>query len=130
MQAAFHDGLTGDQLARAQKGSDMLGYELHAASADVKDGILSLIMENRGVAPFYYNWKVRLGLVQNGKLAAQWDTDWALSKCLPDEPAEYIAAIPADLIPGGESALVMTVENPLENGVPLRFANEIGRAHV
>jgi len=124
MQASFNDGLTEEQLARAQEGSDMLGYELHVASADVKDGILSLVMENRGVAPFYYNWKVRLGLVQKGKLAAEFDTPWQLTKCLPGEPAEYQMAIPVEKIPEGDCTLVLSAENPLENGVPLRFANE------
>jgi hypothetical protein len=79
------------------------------------------------VAPFYYDWPVELGLVnQAGILEARWTVpDWQLSSIQPDAPAGIWRTMRATSdLGGGEYRVVMCVANPLPNGKPLRFANE------
>jgi hypothetical protein len=88
-----------------------MGYELHISEATLSDGELVLKVENRGVAPFYYDWPVE---IRAGKVTA---TDWRLSKILPGEPVVWRAKIT------GEEGVTIRVPNPMEGGRPLRFAN-------
>ena len=126
MHDSFNRVLTAAQKQRAEEGSAQLGYELYVASSAVTVGsnaTVSVKLENRGVAPFYYNWKIRLGVVQNGKIVTTFDTDWALTDCLPDSPVNYQTSISLDKLPTGISTLVLMVENPLKTGKQFQFAN-------
>ncbi len=117
--------------ARALGAAQRMGYELHVSHTTLELSATTLSMEltvtNRGVAPFYYDWPVELGLVnQAGILEARWTVpDWQLSSIQPDAPAGIWRTMRAtsDLV-GGEYRVVMCVANPLPNGKPLRFANE------
>lgn len=116
---------------RALLAAQKMGYELHVSQSTLELSATSLSVEvtvtNRGVAPFYYDWPVELGLVsQAGILAARWPAqDWQLPTIQPDAPAMTWRTMRAtsDLV-GGEYRVVMCVANPLPNGKPLRFANE------
>ncbi|MGJ8655919.1 MAG: hypothetical protein ACSHX6_05650 [Akkermansiaceae bacterium] len=89
-----------------------MGYELYVSKAEWNEGVLSLLVENRGVAPFYYDWPVEVEL--DGKLIK---TDWKLSGILPGEPRVWSIKMAA------KSALKVRVPNPMNGGKPLRFAN-------
>lgn len=89
-----------------------MGYELHISKALWYEGILSLTVENRGVAPFYYDWPVEVEI--GGELCKN---DWQLSGILPGEGCVWSIK----MVKKGK--LRVRVPNPMEGGKPLRFAN-------
>lgn len=118
-----------------------MGYDLTVKSAyynDVAQGDplkVGVKIENNGVAPFSYPWKVELGVKNaSGKLVKQWDTDWDMTKVLPSEiktypewnvsgspetipfadPYYFDTTIAAPGLSDGYYYLVMKVVNPLE----------------
>lgn len=102
--------------ANALKEVARLGYELHISHAEWKDGQLSLTVENRGVAPFYYNWPVKFQ--QAGRDVSPTPGDWELSKVLPGKPTVWRVKVI-------ESPVYrLQVPNPMKGGKPLRFANK------
>ena len=97
--------------ARALREVARLGYELHLSEAAVEDGELVIRVENRGVAPFYYDWAIEIqagGVIQ---------ADWKLSEVLPGKPVEW-------RLPMKDAQKVaIRVPNPMKGGKALRFAN-------
>lgn len=89
-----------------------LGYALHVSKAEWHDETVSLTIENRGVAPFYYDWPVEVEI--DGKVQT---TDWKLSEILPARPQNWSIQHPAT------GKLKLRVPNPMKGGKPLRFAN-------
>lgn len=123
--------LTQEDLQRALKWTQRLGYELHAQSVTLKsDHILatlevSVTLTNTGVAPFYYPWPVELAAAQDGNIIASAETDWNLTRVIPGQAAKpFNYTIRQTGFPSGDYQLLMRVANPLTNGVPLRFANQ------
>lgn len=90
-----------------------LGYELHVSEASVMGGELVIRVENRGVAPFYYDWPV---VVRAGRVIQT--TDWKLSGVLPGKPVEWRVPLNA------KGKVALRVTNPMEAGRALKFANE------
>jgi hypothetical protein len=90
-----------------------LGYELHVSEASVMGGELVIRVENRGVAPFYYDWPV---VVRAGRVIQT--TDWKLSGVLPGKPVEWRVPLNA------KGKVALRVTNPMEGGRALKFANE------
>lgn len=88
-----------------------MGYELHLSSLEIEGDELKLTVENRGVAPFYYDWPVQL---LAGKVS---EPGWKLSQVLPGEPVVWSAKIPA------EADISIRIPNPMEGGRDLKFAN-------
>lgn len=128
-QGAFM-GLKGAQYDRAVAAVRSMGYEFYVSqsqSEDLPSGVLqgALHLRNTGVAPFYYAWKVRLGLLDAEKhLARSWDTDLKLTGILPGS-ADTVwnwKHTARDLKPG-RYTLLLQVTNPLPNGHPVRFAD-------
>lgn len=92
-----------------------MGYELHVARAEWKDGELQLTVENRGVAPFYYDWPVELTV---GEAEKSVRTEIKLSSVLPGKPVRWRVSAPK------ASRYLLKVPNPMPGGTPLRFANK------
>ena len=90
-----------------------MGYELHVSTARWKDGELALTVENRGVAPFYYDWPVEL---EAGGVSLK--TDWKLSAILPGQTGDLEGASARR-----PRIYRVRVRNPMKGGKPLRFAN-------
>jgi hypothetical protein len=127
----FHRLLEGSKRERALAGARRLGYELTVDSTaiDVQpNGSLwvGVRLRNLGVAPFYYDWPVELGLLdERGSFAAVWRTDWALHRVLPDSSSfEFDWTQPKPAVPAGDYRVLMRVANPLPSASPLRFANK------
>lgn len=136
-----------------------MGYELYVSEARFADGKSSaplrvgVTIENRGVAPFYYPWRVVLAVAdEKGQIAKSWYTNWDLREVQP----KTIAAFPDWKLPGnpaqipfgsprqfaveianhgltpGKYRLLLRVVSPLEllptatktRPLPLRFANQ------
>ena len=120
----------------ALAGARRLGYEFYVSGARVVSGSptaavsVHLQIRNTGIAPFYYNWPVQLRLLDGNRATVRtWDTGWKLSSLLPSETNTVwnFTLINPGLVPGSYK-LLMAVRNPLTNGVPLRFANELQNA--
>lgn len=105
------------------------GYELYCPRTDWhmsgKSLNLSVTLTNTGVAPFYYPWKMELGLVQRGKLQKTWSTSWDIRRVIPGEGSvKYDITIDDFPLPPKDGKLALRIVNPLPNGFPLRFANK------
>jgi len=136
-QGVFSPGFTGAQQALALAGARRLGYELYVANAQlVNAGVaaplsISLHIENTGVAPFYYNWPVELGVLDgNNDLVQTWSPPWRLASVLPGTNAGWNFTVANPGLAAGSYTLLLRVLNPLTNGVPLVFANQAQNASL
>jgi len=128
----FSPGNSGAPHARALEGAARLGYDIFVSSVALAETLsayaidVSVKMTNRGVAPFYYDWPVRLSVLDaSNTAAASWDTPWRLTEVV-DRGAETVFSFSgrAAGLPVGSYTLVMAAVNPLPNGKQLVFANE------
>ncbi|MFE1431876.1 carbohydrate-binding protein [Streptomyces griseoaurantiacus] len=131
----------------------LMGYDLGVTQAyfhDTAQGTtkVGVRIANTGVAPFYYPWKVRLGLKNaSGDLVEDWDTSWDLRTVMPTRiraypdwkvgsdptyldfgsPRYFDTSVDLGGVARGGYRLVMKADNPLEKVSPrakkLRFAN-------
>ncbi|HMD67319.1 MAG TPA: hypothetical protein VKF42_00475, partial [Chitinivibrionales bacterium] len=86
---------------------------------------VSIRIQNRGVAPFYYDWPVQVAMLdKGGRLAAIWPTAWKLTSVIDrnTDVAFSLAQYPHGLTAGNYTVLMRAV-NPLTNGKPLCFSN-------
>lgn len=113
--------------AEATRQARKMGYEFYVSKAvldiDGQDGTVELTIENRGVAPFYYEWPVELvALDKNYQEISSASMSWRLQDLLPDSPATVwqgkINSSSQELVHVG-----VRIINPMENGKPIRFAN-------
>lgn len=105
-----------------------MGYEFHVPyieySMDKGNLEIQLALENRGVAPFYYDWQPEYGLLSDRKVVKTYSSSGKLIGLLPEEkPRIWKDAIDISEIPRGKYILAVRVPNQLPNGAPLRFAN-------
>jgi hypothetical protein len=129
--ALFEPGNSGDEHTRALAGSMRMGYDLFVSSVDLPDTVrsdslqVSIRIQNRGVAPFYYDWPVQVAMLdKGGRLAAIWPTAWKLTSVIDrnTDVAFSLAQYPHGLTAGNYTVLMRAV-NPLTNGKPLCFSN-------
>jgi hypothetical protein len=115
---------------RAEEEVRRMGYEFHARAVTigpVADGQLSVVveLENRGVAPFYYDWPNEFSLIADGKLIRTWKGTGRLLGLLPGHPArEWTDVLDVRGIKAGVYQLAVRVLNTLPTGSPVRFANK------
>ncbi len=83
-------------------------------------------IENRGIAPFYYNWDVEFTLLKNGIYTNLGTTDWNINTIQPNDIAERNYAVNHTL-ENGSYKILMRFVNPLTvlkpNAKQLSFAN-------
>lgn len=113
---------------RAETEVRRMGYEFHVPAVSVvsKDDTLQiqLELENRGVAPFYYDWKAEYGLIANGKVIRSTMSTGKLTGLLPgDKVRQWNDTLDLSDVPPGTYTLAVRVPNTLPNGPLLRFAN-------
>ncbi len=89
-----------------------------AGKVDVK-----LEVENRGVAPFYYNWQAEWGLLLDGKPAKAWPASGRLTGLLPATNRGRGRTRSTRAGEGGPIHARRAGAEPAEGGKPLRFAN-------
>ena len=122
---------------RALAGARRLGYEFFVSAVEIPDirvgepFQVKIRVQNTGVAPFYYQWPMELGVVDvSGKLLATWETPWDIAQILPAQTnqgsiqTEINYKNSAPTLPAGRFSLLMRVVNPLPNGKALKFANQ------
>jgi hypothetical protein len=119
-----------DRVRRAEEAVRRMGYEFHIPSASagpVAGGKLpvSVEVENRGVAPFYYDWPAGYALISAGKVAKTFPGSGKLSGLLPGEKTRtWSDALDIRGVAAGRYRLAVRVPNPLPKGRPVRFANK------
>lgn len=119
-----------ERIRRAGEEVRRMGYEFHVPAVrigPVSDGVLALKveLENRGVAPFYCDWPVEIGLLGAGGVVAKSARGAGkLTGLLPDgKPRLWEETLDLKGVPAGRYTLALRVPNPLPKGPPLRFAN-------
>lgn len=113
-----------------------MGYEFHVQTAAITrasrklDVRLSVI--NRGVAPFYHDWRLELGTLDaQANITRRWPLDWKLTGLCPgDAPRTWSTQLDLDGPDLTGQILALRVINPLANGKPLRFANADQDRHL
>jgi len=134
-QGIFQTPLAQEPLARATEGSRKMGYEYYVPTAylDVTGGSLKVgvELENRGVAPFYYNWRVELAAQTENGIVKIWDPGWNLKDILPNtngfDGNKLFESASNPVLSNGTYQILMRYVNPLEqinaDAKPFRFAN-------
>ena len=122
---------TADRIRRAKAEVARMGYEFHVAAVTIGRPVASKIVlkievENRGNAPFYYDWPAEFALLgADGKRVKTVAATGKLTGLLPGDPARvWSETFDANGIPAGRYKLLMRVPNLLPNGRPIRFANK------
>ncbi|MCR4734960.1 MAG: DUF4832 domain-containing protein [Treponema sp.] len=137
--AAFYGNRTSAQRKIAWQASKKLGYDLYCSksqfyfSEDKSKLIVNISISNKGLAPFYYNWKPLLILLdEKNNQICQWEKpfdDWNLPKILPEEKRNYKAELelPSEKISSDinldNTKILLGIQNPMEGGIPLKLAN-------
>ena len=122
----FREMASPQRKARALAQVQKMGYEFYVTRGLLRqqDGEVSVTVEigNTGVAPFYYDWPVYIGLLdEQGKATHEEKTDWSLTGLLPGETVRLVHRLPAR---DEASQVAIRVPNPMQGGIPLRFANQ------
>jgi len=118
-----------DRIRRAGEQVRRMGYEFHCPGVtvgDVNGGKVKvrLEIENRGVAPFYYDWKPEWGLLARRQPMKTFPASGRLTGLLPgEEPRVWADTLDVGEVKAGKYVLAVRVPNPLKAGKPLRFAN-------
>ena len=119
-----------DRVKRALCEVRRMGYEFYVPAITmgaVTNGTLAvkIEVENRGVAPFYYDWPVEFGLLDTaGRVAKTFTGAGKITGLLPgDQPRVWEENLTLKNVKPGTYHLALRIPNPLPNGIPVRFAN-------
>jgi hypothetical protein len=124
----FAKDLSTERWRRAEAEVQRMGYEFHARAVTIgiADGKLPVVVEieNRGVAPFYYDWPAEFSLIEDGKTMRTWKGAGKLTGLLPGDPARiWKDLLDVRGVKPGLYQVAMRVPNTLSTGRPVRFAN-------
>ena len=116
-----------ERVRNATKKITKMGYEFFVSSATVttteNKTAVELKIENRGVAPFYLDWPVEIGILDSkGNVRESIKQQWDLPSIQPGEPTEKTVKLDTQ-IQNGEK-IGIRIANPMKEGKPIRFANE------
>jgi hypothetical protein len=126
----FQEKQSPERIANAIYQVQRMGYEFHIVSSQIQraatgDWQLTIEIRNTGIAPFYHDWKVELGLLNEGVIQEQIPVSWTVKGLLPgDPPRQWKFKIPASKVKGDSPRFALRIANPMPNGLPLRFAND------
>ena len=117
-----------DRVQRAEVEVRHMGYEFHVSAVSISNQNrklqIRLELQNRGVAPFYYDWKAEYGLIAAGKVLKTFSSAGKLIGLLPGDLArEWYDEVDLTDVSAGKYTLAVRVPNTLRNGLPIRFAN-------
>ncbi|WP_431278399.1 DUF4832 domain-containing protein [Leifsonia poae] len=127
---AFQTGYSAADKPAALLAAQSLGYSFRAtqalvpASSSAKTVTVGLTISNVGVAPFYYDWPIKVAYVDShGTVVKSTTTNWHVSDIASGSTKTFTAALDLSGVAPGTYKLVAQVANPLSNGIPIRFAN-------
>ncbi len=128
MDSSTSGKLKPDERERALAAARSLGYELQMAKATaLLQGRLlnvSVTLANRGVAPFYASWPVRLLAVDSRGIESSADMPFVLKTLTPAATGTQSVTLDLAKLASGETKLLLGIPNPMKGGKALRFANE------
>ena len=112
------------RIDRAMAQVQKMGYEFHVSdlvlSRNAEKTHVAVFVKNTGVAPFYYDWKIELAVVDQAGAKRTVPTTWKLTGLLPGEDRQWKIALEEVSV----RRIALRVVNPLKGGLPLRFANK------
>ena len=127
MDSSTSRTLAPEERERALAAARSLGYELQVVQASAaltgRRLEVSVTITNRGVAPFYAGWPVRLMAVGSAGEVVTAELPFALKTLIPANSDTRSTAFTLAEIPSGEVTLLLGIPNPLKGGRTLRFAN-------
>jgi hypothetical protein len=115
------------------KTAKLMGYTFYVSSVQIlpispTSYTVNLNIQNKGVAPIYYNWQAEIAAINNlGEMTGVIKTvDWNTNLIQPDGK-DYLKTVTANLPATGTYKILMRFKSPLENitknAKVLRFAN-------
>lgn len=128
---------TAIQKANALKQQKLMGYELYISKVRIADSVsntlvISMGVQNKGLAPLYYNWGAELfayDIASKKVVKKLGDINMNWPQILPDNNSYERSTVIAADIPNGDYQLLLRVKNPLTEARPLRFANATQDKH-
>ena len=127
MDSSTSRTLTPDEQERALAAARSLGYELQVVQATAalteRKLEVSVTITNRGVAPFYAGWPVRLMAVDSAGSESVAELPFALKTLLPAASVTRSVTLDLAKVSSGEFTLLLGIPNPLQGGRSFRFAN-------
>ncbi len=123
-----------EEWANGLKSHKMLGYQFYVRSVQIlpeasNKFTVNLNLQNKGVAPIYYNWQVEFSAINS---ANEWigiigTADWNTNSVMPTS-TDFLKTFTGNLPASGNYKILMRFKNPLDaytsNARVLRFANE------
>ena len=113
------------RIENARSAVAKMGYEFHVSRARRNGRELFVTVRNTGVAPFYYDWPVQLGLLDqesNEIMNSRIIQDWKIIGLLPGRTRTWRTDVGNE-----EIGFAIRIPNPMDGGKPIRFANERSR---
>lgn len=103
--------------------SNMMGYDFEVKEAGLNNNVLNVNIKNNGVAPFYYDWPVYIGIANANGIVKETVTDWKLTQLTSRSTVSYNAFLDVKKFTPGVYKVLLCVKNPMQNGYPVRFSN-------
>ena len=109
---------------RAQR---MLGYILFCKADHIErmpngSAVVTVSIENRGVAPIYASWPVEIEAMNADEKVVGWgNADWPLASLLPGQAASWSVSL--NSLPSSAKTVLLRIANPMRNGHSVAFAN-------
>ena len=132
----FQQKQKADRIKRAEEEVRRMGYEFHVRAATINEVdqgklVVQVELENRGVAPFYYEWKPQYGLARGAEIIATYTGSGKLAGLLPGDYARiWTDTFNVSGVESGPYKIVLRVPHPLKSGRPLKFANKAQDADI
>ena len=128
VETVFDNVLAETRIDRAKAAVRGMGYDLYFSQATITpvgNGFtVNAMLTNRGVAPFYYNWTVTVGLIDaTGATIQEWPVSWRIDSLVRNEQRTFNETFTPATAPPAGAQVVLRVANPMAGGRPLRFSN-------
>jgi hypothetical protein len=126
----FKNAPTPEQRANALRAERMLGYTFFCKQFQVTrskgkgDGsaTVTVRIENRGIAPIYYDWPVEAVVLDSrGTAVGKGRAAWPLPSLLPGKTGDW--SLTLDALPENATEILLRIPNLMPGGHPIVFAN-------
>lgn len=102
----------------------MLGYDFYVSDCSLNKNQITVTINNKGTAPFYYDWPVKIALYDGNKIVYTENTDWKISKIASKSSQDFVHSFNFIFESGKTYSVLIAIPNPMENGYPISFSNK------